>query len=118
MPRAGSPPAAGAITAGEIVKLVRHLLPVVAMLFMLPAFAGEPLSASDTEFAAAFRCPETLANDAERNQANDQFSAWLHNHHPNWSLQQVLQFRAELLSEHHCQTALTQVPEPPAGAAH
>jgi hypothetical protein len=100
------------------VKFVRYLLPATATLLMAPIFAGEPLSASDTEFAAAFRCPETLANDAERNQANEQFSAWLRSHHPNWNLQQVVQFRAELLSEHHCQTALTQVPEPAADAGH
>jgi hypothetical protein len=100
------------------VKLVRCLVPVAALWFLAPCIAGEALSASDAQFSAAFRCPETLANDAERNQANDQFSAWLHNHHPDWSLQQVLQFRAGLLSEHHCQTALTQVPAPATDAGH
>lgn len=106
------------MVAGEIVKLVRYLLPAAATLLMVPAFAGDPLSAGDADFAAAFRCPETLANDAERNQANEQFSAWLHSHHPGWSLQQVLQFRAQLLSEHHCQTALTQVPGPASDTGH
>jgi hypothetical protein len=91
---------------------MRYLLIAAASLLLTPVFAADPLPASDEQFAAAFRCPETLADDAERNRANDQFSAWIHAHHANWSLQQILQFRAGLLSAHSCQTALTHVPEP------
>jgi hypothetical protein len=91
---------------------MRYLLIAAAMVLLRPVFAADPLAASDEQFAAAFRCPETLADDAERNRANEQFSAWIHAHHANWSLQQILQFRAGLLSTHSCQTALTRVPEP------
>jgi hypothetical protein len=91
---------------------MRYLLIATAALLLTPAFAADPLAASDEQFAAAFRCPETLTGDAERNQANEQFSAWIHAHHADWSLQQILQFRARLLSAHSCQTALTRVPEP------
>jgi len=95
---------------------MRYLIIAAATLLLTPAFASDPLAASDEEFTASFRCPETLADDAERNRANEQFSAWIHAHHANWSLQQILQFRASLLSAHSCQTALTRVPEPaPAG---
>lgn len=96
---------------------MRYVLIAVATLMLMPVFASDPLAASDAQFAAAFRCPETLADDAERNRANEQFSAWIHAHHANWSMQQILQFRAELLSTHSCQTALTRVPEP-ADAGH
>jgi hypothetical protein len=96
---------------------MRYLLIAATTLLLTPVFAADPLAASDEEFAAAFRCPETLADDAERNRANDQFSAWIHAHHANWSLQQILQFRSSLLSTHSCQTALTHVPEP-ADAGH
>ena len=99
------------------MKLTRYLLIIAASLLLVPAFAADPLAASDEEFSAAFRCPETLANDAERNRANELFSAWIHAHHASWSLQQILQFRAGLLSAHSCQTALTRVPEP-ADAGH
>lgn len=97
---------------------MRYLLPAVALFLMAPAFASDPMPAGDADFTAAFRCPETLVGDAERNQANDQFSAWLHKHHPDWNLQQIIKFRADLLSQHHCQTALTQVPDAPADAGH
>jgi hypothetical protein len=96
---------------------MRYLLIATAALLLMPVFAADPLAASDEQFAAAFRCPETLAGDAERNQANERFSAWIHAHHADWSLQQILQFRASLLSAHSCQTALTRVPEP-ADAGH
>jgi hypothetical protein len=105
------------MTCGEILNFMRYLLIAVATLLLRPVLAADPVSASDQEFAAAFRCPETLADDAERNRANEQFSAWIHAHHANWTLQQILQFRASLLSGHNCQTALTRVPEP-ADAGH
>ena len=94
---------------------MRYRLIGFCALLLAKSLAADPLAATDEEFSAAFRCPETLASDDERNRANDQFSAWLHAHHPGWTLQQILQFRAGLLASHHCQTALTSVPAPAAG---
>ena len=53
------------------------------------------------ELDAWFKCPNVLSTKNEISAVVD-YMAWAKAKHPNWSIDEMLQFRAGLLAKHHC----------------
>ena len=73
----------------------------------VPAPLGDPPPPlTDTAFDAAFRCPESLADDGHRRQALVDYFHWAQARHPNWSLADSVEFKKTLLVRHQCADSL------------
>lgn len=73
------------------------------------ACAASPVAAqgapADTGYSAAFACPESLPDSAARVEAVRRFVVWAQRAHPEWTLEEFLAYRMELLVSHHCVAA-------------
>jgi hypothetical protein len=84
-----------------------------ALLLLTLAFAlaraEDPTGLSDAEFDAQFVCPEHLKDDAARRAEIEGFVAWLMEHHPGLTLEELAGWRLRLLEKHGCATTLDAI---------
>lgn len=73
------------------------------------AFGADHVPATDEELSAVFLCPESLVDDKARETAISAFVAWVVDHHPDWTLEQLAAFRLRLLESHHCEATLAAI---------
>jgi hypothetical protein len=73
-------------------------------------------AASDEQYDAAFRCPESFGSDEERRQALMDYMNWALARHPHWTVKQVLDYRYDLLVRHRCTETLRNIERNGAGA--
>jgi hypothetical protein len=66
-------------------------------------------SQTDAEFSQSFKCPESLSSDKERSDALEQFVNWAAATHPDWTIEKLVSFRMQLLTEHHCDKTLAHI---------
>ncbi|MDD2699612.1 MAG: hypothetical protein PHH36_00105 [Sideroxydans sp.] len=64
---------------------------------------------SDSDFSKTFLCPEDLPTDQAREDALRNFLSWVRQQHPNFTAQEAMQLRFQLLEEHHCGETLATI---------
>jgi len=57
------------------------------------------------------QCPEHLPNDEARQAAAKSFLLWIQKHHPDWTINQVIDLRVRLLTSHHSDKTLAAIHE-------
>jgi len=56
-----------------------------------------------------FRCPEKLPNIVEKEREVKSFLVWVKNYHPDWSREQMLNFRISVLKYYGCNKTLNNI---------
>ncbi len=81
-----------------------------------PAFAQAPLDpgpvvndalrAGDPGYVDAFRCPGSYPDEASRREATVAYLRWARETHPQWRVEETLNYRTHLLEAHQCDQTL------------
>jgi len=71
-----------------------------------PPLGDPPPPLTDSAFDAAFRCPESFTDDAERRAALVDYFHWTQARHPDWSIAAAVEFKKTLLVRHQCTASL------------
>lgn len=56
-----------------------------------------------------FKCPEAYANENERVRSVSNFLNWALKYHQDWTLNQMVRFRMDLLTKCNCKTTLSNI---------
>jgi len=56
----------------------------------------------DPGYAGSFRCPESYPDEASRRAATTSYLHWARETHPEWRVEQTLNYRNTLLQAHQC----------------
>ncbi len=68
-----------------------------------------PLLANDPGYASQFQCPESLASDEARRLADDRFLQWASRAHPDWRVEDTMNYRLALLQAKQCRETLNSM---------
>jgi len=72
-------------------------------------FAAEPLPPIAQDLESNFACPESLPTEQVRLVALGRFLGWVKQHHPDWTVEQTVRLRVQLLQSHHCEKTLEHI---------
>ena len=85
-----------------------HLLLLVPLCGCASVTGKSAANLSDAEFAAAFICPENQTQ-LERDQAIHAYTEFVDARHSNWTVEQRLSYRMNLLKAKNCTRSLAEL---------
>jgi hypothetical protein len=65
-----------------------------------------PALATDPGYADQFRCPESFPDEDSRLAATERYLAWANRVHPDWRVDDTINYRTTLLRANNCQATL------------
>jgi hypothetical protein len=65
-----------------------------------------PAIALDPGYAEQFRCPESFPDEDSRLAATERYLAWANRAHPDWRVDDTMNYRTTLLRANNCQATL------------
>ena len=65
-----------------------------------------PAIATDPGYGGLFRCPESYPDEDSRLAATERYLAWANRDHPNWRVDDTMNYRATLLRANNCRATL------------
>ncbi len=81
----------------------------LAFLLVSAAVAGAQDPHPDTGYSRSFECPESLWTSWGRDRADMRYVTWAQETHPDWSIDQLLAYRMDLLRSHGCNETLEAI---------
>ena len=81
----------------------------VAALLLWPASGHAQDVVADTGYSRSFECPESLWTRWGRDRADMRFTTWAQSTHPDWSIEEMVAYRMDLLESHGCQETLAAI---------
>jgi hypothetical protein len=97
------------------MRTVRQGCLGIALCVAMAATAQAQAARPDTGYSKSFECPESLPNKAARDEAVRNFIAWARAAHPDWTLEEFVDYRMRLLVTHKCTATLERIREQTGG---
>lgn len=83
----------------------------IALLALGAGHANAQTAVPDTGYSMSFQCPESLPTKEAREEAVSKFIAWAQAAHPDWTIEQFVDYRMKLLVAHKCTATLEKIRE-------
>ena len=78
----------------------------IALLVLGAGHANAQAAVPDAGYSKSFQCPESLPTKEAREEAVLKFIAWAQQAHPEWTVEEFVEYRTQLLVDHHCDATL------------
>lgn len=90
---------------------VLALAPLAAFAQSAPLDPATPMTpppalATDPGYADQFRCPESFPDEDSRLAATERYLAWANRAHPDWRVDDTMNYRTTLLRANNCHATL------------
>lgn len=97
------------------MRMVRQGCLGLVFCLAMPAVTHAQTARPDTGYSTSFECPESLPNKAARDEAVRKFIVWAQAAHPEWTIEEFVDYRMKLLVAHKCTATLEKIREKTGG---
>lgn len=82
---------------------------LILLMVFISAIATATTSAASQNYPKNFKCPESLPTDEAKQEALNDFLLWAQKQHKDWTLEQIIKLRVDLLNKYQCNQTLSNI---------